>query len=127
MTTTPTTTTTTMDAIINSALDVVEEHVVQRLEDTGLVTFDDDIANIASKTTERGKTVVQKLKRLRAKTTKMTTRKKKDEEQREKWKKEDKENDAKLMEMVKAQKQSNGTKEKDALVKALLKEVQRLR
>ena len=54
-------------------------------------------------------------------------RKKKDEEQREKWKKEDKENDAKLMEMVKAQKQSNGTKEKDALVKALLKEVQRLR
>ena len=127
MTTTPTTTTTTMDAIINSALDVVEEHVVQRLEDTGLVIFDDDIANIASKTTERGKTVVQKLKRLRAKTTKMTTRKKKDEEQREKWKKEDKENDAKLMEMVKAQKQSNGTKEKDALVKALLKEVQRLR
>ena len=126
--TTPTTrSTTTMDAIINSALDVVEEHVVQRLEDTGLVTFDDDIANIASKTTERGKTVVQKLKRLRAKTTKMTTRKKKDEEQREKWKKEDKENDAKLMEMVKAQKQSNGTKEKDALVKALLKEVQRLR
>ena len=125
--TTPTTrSTTTMDAIINSALDVVEEHVVQRLEDTGLVTFDDDNAN-ASKTTERGKTVVQKLKRLRAKTTKMTTRKKKDEEQREKWKKEDKENDAKLMEMVKAQKQSNGTKEKDALVKALLKEVQRLR
>ena len=116
-----------MDAIINSALDVVEEHVVQRLEDTGLVTFDDDIANIASKTTERGKTVVQKLKRLRAETTKTTRRKKKDEEQREKWKKEDKENDAKLMEMVKAQKQSNGTKEKDALVKALLKEVQRLR
>ena len=68
---------------------------------------DDDI----SKTTERGKTVVQKLKRLRAETTK-TTRRKKDEEQREKWKKEDKENDAKLMEMVKAQKQSNGTKEK---------------
>ena len=128
MTTTPTTTTTTttMDAIINSALDVVEEHVVQRLEDTGLVTFD-DADDIISKTTERGKTVVQKLKRLRAKTTKMTTRKKKDEEQREKWKKEDKENDAKLMEMVKAQKQSNGTKEKDALVKALLKEVQRLR
>ena len=125
--TTPTPTpTTTMDAIINSALDVVEEHVVQRLEDTGLVTFD-DADDIISKTTERGKTVVQKLKRLRAKTTKMTTRKKKDEEQREKWKKEDKENDAKLMEMVKAQKQSNGTKEKDALVKALLKEVQRLR
>ena len=115
-----------MDAIINSALDVVEEHVVQRLEDTGLVTFD-DADDIISKTTERGKTVVQKLKRLRAETTKTTTRKKKDEEQREKWKKEDKENDAKLMEMVKAQKQSNGTKEKDALVKALLKEVQRLR
>ena len=115
-----------MDAIINSALDVVEEHVVQRLEDTGLVTFD-DADDIVSKTTERGKTVVQKLKRLRAETTKTTTRKKKDEEQREKWKKEDKENDAKLMEMVKAQKQSNGTKEKDALVKALLKEVQRLR
>ena len=126
MTTTPTTTTTTMDAIINSALDVVEEHVVQRLEDTGLVTFD-DADDIISKTTERGKTVVQKLKRLRAETTKTTRRKKKDEEQREKWKKEDKENDAKLMEMVKAQKQSNGTKEKDALVKALLKEVQRLR
>ena len=125
-TTTPTTTTTTMDAIINSALDVVEEHVVQRLEDTGLVTFD-DADDIISKTTERGKTVVQKLKRLRAETTKTTRRKKKDEEQREKWKKEDKENDAKLMEMVKAQKQSNGTKEKDALVKALLKEVQRLR
>ena len=105
---------------------MVEEHVVQRLEDTGLVTFD-DADDIISKTTERGKTVVQKLKRLRAETTKMTTRKKKDEEQREKWKKEDKENDAKLMEMVKAQKQSNGTKEKDALVKALLKEVQRLR
>ena len=101
----PTPPTTTMDAIINSALDVVEEHVVQRLEDTGLVTFD-DADDIISKTTERGKTVVQKLKRLRAKTTKMTTRKKKDEEQREKWKKEDKENDAKLMEMVKAQKQS---------------------
>ena len=115
-----------MDAIINSALDVVEEHVVQRLEDTGLVTFD-DADDIISKTTERGKTVVQKLKRLRAETTKTTRRKKKDEEQREKWKKEDKENDAKLMEMVKAQKQSNGTKEKDALVKALLKEVQRLR
>ena len=115
-----------MDAIINSALDVVEEHVVQRLEDTGLVTFD-DADDIVSKTTERGKAVVQKLKRLRAETTKTTTRKKKDEEQREKWKKEDKENDAKLMEMVKAQKQSNGTKEKDALVKALLKEVQRLR
>ena len=115
-----------MDAIINSALDVVEEHVVQRLEDTGLVTFD-DADDIISKTTERGKTVVQKLKRLRAETTKTTTRTKKDEEQREKWKKEDKENDAKLMEMVKAQKQSNGTKEKDALVKALLKEVQRLR
>ncbi len=125
--TTPTPTpTTTMDAIINSALDVVEEHVVQRLEDTGLVTFD-DADDIISKTTERGKTVVQKLKRLRAETTKTTRRKKKDEEQREKWKKEDKENDAKLMEMVKAQKQSNGTKEKDALVKALLKEVQRLR
>ena len=125
--TTPTATPpTTMDAIINSALDVVEEHVVQRLEDTGLVTFD-DADDIVSKTTERGKTVVQKLKRLRAETTKTTTRKKKDEEQREKWKKEDKENDAKLMEMVKAQKQSNGTKEKDALVKALLKEVQRLR
>ena len=125
--TTPTPTpTTTMDAIINSALDVVEEHVVQRLEDTGLVTFD-DADDIISKTTERGKAVVQKLKRLRAETTKTTRRKKKDEEQREKWKKEDKENDAKLMEMVKAQKQSNGTKEKDALVKALLKEVQRLR
>ena len=125
--TTPTPTpTTTMVAIINSALDVVEEHVVQRLEDTGLVTFD-DADDIISKTTERGKTVVQKLKRLRAETTKTTRRKKKDEEQREKWKKEDKENDAKLMEMVKAQKQSNGTKEKDALVKALLKEVQRLR
>ena len=125
--TTPTATPpTTMDAIINSALDVVEEHVVQRLEDTGLVTFD-DADDIVSKTTERGKAVVQKLKRLRAETTKTTTRKKKDEEQREKWKKEDKENDAKLMEMVKAQKQSNGTKEKDALVKALLKEVQRLR
>jgi len=125
-TTTTPTPTTTMDAIINSALDVVEEHVVQRLEDTGLVTFD-DADDIISKTTERGKTVVQKLKRLRAETTKTTRRKKKDEEQREKWKKEDKENDAKLMEMVKAQKQSNGTKEKDALVKALLKEVQRLR
>ena len=125
--TTPTATPpTTMDAIINSALDVVEEHVVQRLEDTGLVTFD-DADDIVSKTTERGKAVVQKLKRLRAETTKTTRRKKKDEEQREKWKKEDKENDAKLMEMVKAQKQSNGTKEKDALVKALLKEVQRLR
>ena len=67
------------------ALDVVEEHVVQRLEDTGLVTFD-DADDIISKTTERGKTVVQKLKLLRAETTKTTRRKKKDEEQREKWK-----------------------------------------
>ena len=52
-----------MDKIINSALDAVEEHVVQRLEDTGLVVFDDDDDDDASKrTTLKGRNVVQKLK-----------------------------------------------------------------
>lgn len=131
-----------MDKIINSALDAVEEHVVQRLEDTGLVVFDDDDDNNNNKrTSTKGRNVVQKLKLMREekkqrKETRERKRKEKEELQAER-KREDKASDAKLMEIVKkAQQQqretsddaSDTTKEKDAvLVKALLKEVQRLR
>lgn len=131
-----------MDKIINSALDAVEEHVVQRLEDTGLVVFDDDDdENNNKRTSTKGRNVVQKLKLMREekkqrKETRERKRKEKEELQAER-KREDKASDAKLMEIVKkAQQQqretsddaSDTTKEKDAvLVKALLKEVQRLR
>ena len=131
-----------MDKIINSALDAVEEHVVQRLEYTGLVVFDDDDDNNNNKrTSTKGRNVVQKLKLMREekkqrKETRERKRKEKEELQAER-KREDKASDAKLMEIVKkAQQQqretsddaSDTTKEKDAvLVKALLKEVQRLR
>ena len=54
-----------MDKIINSALDAVEEHVVQRLEDTGLVVFDDDDDDASKRTTLKGRNVVQKLKLMR--------------------------------------------------------------
>ena len=128
-----------MDKIINSALDAVEEHVVQRLEDTGLVVFDDD-DDTSKRTTLKGRNVVQKLKLMREekklrKETKEKKRKEKEETKAER-KREDKASDAKLMEIVKkAQQQqretsdaNDTTKEKDAvLVKALLKEVQRLR
>lgn len=131
-----------MDKIINSALDAVEEHVVQRLEDTGLVVFDDDDdENNNKRTSTKGRNVVQKLKLMREekkqrKETRERKRKEKEELQAER-KGEDKASDAKLMEIVKkAQQQQRETsdasddknKEKDAvLVKALLKEVQRLR
>ena len=131
-----------MDKIINSALDAVEEHVVQRLEDTGLVVFDDDDdENNNKRTSTKGRNVVQKLKLMREekkqrKETRERKRKEKEELQAER-KGEDKASDTKLMEIVKkAQQQqretsddaSDTTKEKDAvLVKALLKEVQRLR
>lgn len=130
-----------MDKIINSALDAVEEHVVQRLEDTGLVVFDDD-DDTSKRTTLKGRNVVQKLKLMREekklrKETKEKKRKEKEETKAER-KREDKASDAKLMEIVKkAQQQQRETsdvasddknKEKDdVLVKALLKEVQRLR
>lgn len=130
-----------MDKIINSALDAVEEHVVQRLEDTGLVVFDDD-DDSSKRTTLKGRNVVQKLKLMREgkklrKETKEKKRKEKEETKAER-KREDKASDAKLMEIVKkAQQQQRETsdvasddknKEKDdVLVKALLKEVQRLR
>ena len=131
-----------MDKIINSALDAVEEHVVQRLEYTGLVVFDDDDDNNNNKrTSTKGRNVVQKLKLMREekkqrKETRERKRKEKEELQAER-KGEDKASDTKLMEIVKkAQQQQRETsdasddknKEKDAvLVKALLKEVQRLR
>ena len=131
-----------MDKIINSALDAVEEHVVQRLEDTGLVVFDDDDDDTSKRTTLKGRNVVQKLKLMREekklrKETKEKKRKEKEETKAER-KREDKASDAKLMEIVKkAQQQQRETsdvasddknKEKDdVLVKALLKEVQRLR
>ena len=131
-----------MDKIINSALDAVEEHVVQRLEDTGLVVFDDDDdENNNKRTSTKGRNVVQKLKLMREekkqrKETRERKRKEKEELQAER-KGEDKASDTKLMEIVKkAQQQQRETsdasddknKEKDAvLVKALLKEVQRLR
>lgn len=131
-----------MDKIINSALDAVEEHVVQRLEDTGLVVFDDDDDDASKRTTLKGRNVVQKLKLMREekklrKETKEKKRKEKEETKAER-KREDKASDAKLMEIVKkAQQQQRETsdvasddknKEKDdVLVKALLKEVQRLR
>ena len=130
-----------MDKIINSALDAVEEHVVQRLEDTGLVVFDDD-DDSSKRTTLKGRNVVQKLKLMREekklrKETKEKKRKEKEETKAER-KRADKASDAKLMEIVKkAQQQQRETsdvasddknKEKDdVLVKALLKEVQRLR
>lgn len=130
-----------MDKIINSALDAVEEHVVQRLEDTGLVVFDDD-DDSSKRTTLKGRNVVQKLKLMREekkqrKETKEKKRKEKEETKAER-KREDKASDAKLMEIVKkAQQQQqretsdasdDKNKEKDdVLVKALLKEVQRLR
>ena len=130
-----------MDKIINSALDAVEEHVVQRLEDTGLVVFDDD-DDSSKRTTLKGRNVVQKLKLMREgkklrKETKEKKRKEKEETKAER-KGEDKASDAKLMEIVKkAQQQQqretsdasdDKNKEKDdVLVKALLKEVQRLR
>ena len=131
-----------MDKIINSALDAVEEHVVQRLEDTGLVVFDDDDdENNNKRTSTKGRNVVQKLKLMREeKKQRKETREKKRKEIKElqaERKREDKASDAKLMEIVKkAQQQqretsddaNDTTKEKDAvLVKALLKEVQRLR
>ena len=130
-----------MDKIINSALDAVEEHVVQRLEDTGLVVFDDDDDDASKRTTLKGRNVVQKLKLMREekKRRKETKEKKRKEikETKAERKREDKASDAKLMEIVKkAQQQqqretsdaNDTTKEKDAvLVKALLKEVQRLR
>ena len=130
-----------MDKIINSALDAVEEHVVQRLEDTGLVVFDDD-DDSSKRTTLKGRNVVQKLKLMREekKRRKETKEKKRKEikETKAERKREDKASDAKLMEIVKkAQQQQRETsddasddknKEKDdVLVKALLKEVQRLR
>ena len=130
-----------MDKIINSALDAVEEHVVQRLEDTGLVVFDDD-DDSSKRTTLKGRNVVQKLKLMREekkqrKETKEKKRKEKEETKAER-NREDKASDAKLMEIVKkAQQQQqretsdasdDKNKEKDdVLVKALLKEVQRLR
>ena len=129
------------DKIINSALDAVEEHVVQRLEDTGLVVFDDD-DDTSKRTTLKGRNVVQKLKLMREekKRRKETKEKKRKEikETKAERKREDKASDAKLMEIVKkAQQQQRETsddasddknKEKDdVLVKALLKEVQRLR
>ena len=131
-----------MDKIINSALDAVEEHVVQRLEDTGLVVFDDDDDDASKRTTLKGRNVVQKLKLMREekKRRKETKEKKRKEikETKAERKREDKASDAKLMEIVKkAQQQQRETsddasddknKEKDdVLVKALLKEVQRLR
>ena len=132
-----------MDKIINSALDAVEEHVVQRLEDTGLVVFDDDDdENNNKRTSTKGRNVVQKLKLMREeKKQRKETREKKRKEIKElqaERKREDKASDAKLMEIVKkAQQQQRETsdvasddknKEKDdVLVKALLKEVQRLR
>ena len=131
-----------MDKIINSALDAVEEHVVQRLEDTGLVVFDDDDDDASKRTTLKGRNVVQKLKLMREekKRRKETKEKKRTEikETKAERKREDKASDAKLMEIVKkAQQQQRETsddasddknKEKDdVLVKALLKEVQRLR
>lgn len=130
-----------MDKIINSALDAVEEHVVQRLEDTGLVVFDDD-DDTSKRTTLKGRNVVQKLKLMREeKKRRKETKEKKRKEMKEtkaERKREDKASDAKLMEIVKkAQQQQRETsddasddknKEKDdVLVKALLKEVQRLR
>ena len=129
------------DKIINSALDAVEEHVVQRLEDTGLVVFDDD-DDTSKRTTLKWRNVVQKLKLMREekKRRKETKEKKRKEIKGTKAerKREDKASDAKLMEIVKkAQQQQRETsddasddknKEKDdVLVKALLKEVQRLR
>ena len=132
-----------MDKIINSALDAVEEHVVQRLEDTGLVVFDDDDdENNNKRTSTKGRNVVQKLKLMREeKKQRKETREKKRKEIKElqaERKREDKASDAKLMEIVKkAQQQQqretsdasdDKNKEKDdVLVKALLKEVQRLR
>ena len=136
---------------MNSALDLVEEQIVNRLENTGLVTFDDEENTISGgggggKMTERGKDVVRKLKQIRTRKAreKSASEKKREakEEEKAKKKKEDKEADLKLMEIVKrAQKPPAQTtdgdgastdvketnKEKDALVKALLKEVQRLR
>ena len=116
--------------------------MVQRLEDTGLVVFDDDDdENNNKRTSTKGRNVVQKLKLMREekkqrKETRERKRKEKEELQAER-KGEDKASDTKLMEIVKkAQQQqretsddaSDTTKEKDAvLVKALLKEVQRLR
>ena len=74
-----------MDKIINSALDAVEEHVVQRLEDTGLVVFDDDDdENNNKRTSTKGRNVVQKLKLMREE-------KKQRKETREKKRKEIKE------------------------------------
>ena len=131
-----------MDKIINSALDAVEEHVVQRLEDTGLVVFDDDDDDASKRTTLKGRNVVQKLKLMREekKRRKETKEKKRKEikETKAERKREDKASDAKLMEIVKkAQQQQRETSDDasddknkgkdDVLVKALLKEVQRLR
>ena len=136
---------------MNSALDLVEEQIVNRLENTGLVTFDDEENSNTNgggvgKMTERGKDVVRKLKQIRTRKAreKSASEKKREakEEEKAKKKKEDKDADLKLMEIVKrAQKPPAQTtdgdgastdvketnKEKDALVKALLKEVQRLR
>ena len=86
-----------MDKIINSALDAVEEHVVQRLEDTGLVVFDDD-DDSSKRTTLKGRNVVQKLKLMREekklrKETKEKKRKEKEETKAER-KREDKASDA---------------------------------
>ena len=136
---------------MNSALDLVEEQIVNRLENTGLVTFDDEENTTSGgggggKMTERGKDVVRKLKQIRTRKAREKSasekKRKKKEEEKAKKKKEDKDADLKLMEIVKrAQKPPAQTtdgdgastdvketnKEKDALVKALLKEVQRLR